>query len=88
VATLTKEAARQMGVDEKLRAVVVETVEPGSIAEAAGLQPGDLVVSVDGQSVPDAKSFNDAVSKERLAKGVRLQLLRENVRRFAVLKSK
>jgi len=33
--------------------VLVETVEPGSPAETAGLRPGDRIVAIDGRPVPD-----------------------------------
>lgn len=37
-------------------APVVETVQPGSAAEAGGLQPGDVVLAVDGAEI---KTFSD-----------------------------
>lgn len=39
----------------------VGVVEPGSAAEAAGLQPGDVIVAVDGQEVANEHDLGDAL---------------------------
>ncbi len=49
----------QLGV--RPASVLVSGVSPGSAAERAGIQPGDLVVSVDGAPVRSFQSFAETV---------------------------
>ncbi|WP_224484932.1 RIP metalloprotease RseP [Robertkochia aurantiaca] len=42
-------------------ASVIDSLEPGSAAEAAGILPGDKIVSIDGQSAGYWDEFTDAV---------------------------
>jgi putative serine protease PepD len=48
VAAISAEAARQNGVSPGL---FVQQVVPGGPAQAAGLQPGDIVTSIDGRAM-------------------------------------
>jgi regulator of sigma E protease len=41
---------------------VVKAVEPNSPAEQAGLQPGDLIVKVDGRTDPKWRDFEDTIA--------------------------
>jgi regulator of sigma E protease len=50
----------------------VATVQPGSAAEAAGFQPGDLVVSIDGQRID---SFGDLQRIVVMSPGQTLQVV-------------
>ncbi len=45
------------GADPMLRRLVVAVVRPGSPAAAAGLKPGDEVISVDGQDVTGPNTY-------------------------------
>ena len=87
VKTLTPELARQAGVDENQSGVVVTEVAPGSIAAEAGLRPGDVIVSVGGAPVANVSAFREAIDEAELEKGVRLQVNRQGMRRFVVIKS-
>lgn len=49
-ATLTPEIAQQLGLDADRGVVILETVAGGPAAEA-GLEPGDVVIDIDGQPV-------------------------------------
>lgn len=51
LAPLSPELRDQLDVPNGMRGSVVRGVEPGSPAEVAGLQPGDVIVSVDRQAV-------------------------------------
>jgi serine protease Do len=61
VEKLTPEIAKQLGYEND-KGVVVVSVEPGSPAESAGLQRGDLVEQVDNTNVASVEDFSRAVS--------------------------
>jgi hypothetical protein len=64
--------------EESLRdapALRIQKVIPGSIAERAGLQPGDLILKLAGESVSDAPAFAAAIAKSRGA--TEMVILRE-----------
>ena len=53
---LTHEIADTLGLDRPIGALVTDVVAQGP-ADRAGLKHGDLIVSIDGQTVEDAESF-------------------------------
>jgi serine protease Do len=57
---LTQDDAKRLGLP-KPGGAVISRVEPGSPAERAGLHPGDIVVSYNGQEVPDADHLTSMV---------------------------
>jgi S1-C subfamily serine protease len=57
--------------------VVVSGVVPGGPADAAGLQRGDLVLSVDGHSTRDLRQLYRALWRRRPGEVVGLQVLRD-----------
>jgi serine protease Do len=84
VQDLTKELADQLGYQTG-EGVVVSAVAPGGPAENAGIQPGDLIVSVNSRNVTSAGEFGEAV-KQSQKKGKVLFLIRRGATsRFAVL---
>lgn len=42
-------------------AAVVETVAPGSEAEVAGLEPGDIVIAVNGRRISATRDIRPAI---------------------------
>jgi serine protease Do len=62
--TLSPDVRNQLDLPESTRGAVVERVQPGSPAEAAGLQPGDVVVGVGTHAVT---SPSEAVKEVRSA---------------------
>lgn len=60
VTNLTPGLARQIGVPPQTRGVVVTNVEPGSTAEEAGLQRGDVIQEVNRQPVASVEEFRRA----------------------------
>ena len=72
---LTKEEAEALGWEEPRGAKVVKAV-PGSPAEAAGLQPDDVLVSLDGQEIDNVASFVKTLSGKPAGAEVRLSVRR------------
>jgi serine protease Do len=73
VQNITPEIAKQLGVRPREKGVVISGVAPGSAAEMAGLQPGDIVKEVNRQSIANTRDFEKAVHKA--SDGNRLLLL-------------
>jgi serine protease Do/serine protease DegQ len=75
VRDLTPELAEGMRLDVTEGAVVAE-VTPGSAAERAGLQPGDVIVALDGAPVRGASALRNKIGILRIGDTVRLSVLR------------
>ena len=85
VKPLTPELAKEMSI-EFSEGVVVTAVNPDSAAAAKGIQPGDILTQVNQSDTTTIRQFSDAVREADLAKGVVVNLVRDGVSRFVVLK--
>jgi len=65
----------------------VTDVEPGSLGAQEGVAPKDVIVDVNGKAVRNVRDFQEAMDKDGVSKGIRLQVKREGVRRYVFLKS-
>jgi serine protease Do len=76
LAPLSPDARNQFDVPEGTRGAMVERVRPGSPAESAGLQPGDVIVGVGRQAVASpseaAKEMRSALSGKDRAVALRV----------------
>lgn len=54
----------------------VNTVKPDSAAERAGIESDDLIVSVDGQQVPDLSTLIAIIAKQKPGDRIHINLLR------------
>ncbi len=61
VANLDDQTRQQFNVPESVKGVVVQQVRPGSPADDAGLQPGDVIMEVDRKPADSASQFVDQV---------------------------
>ena len=87
VQDLSRELARQLRAEGE-RGVVVTKVQPGSLAERAGLVPGDLIISVGDRPVENASEFYAALRTHDLSEGVRLRVKSQGMQRFVFLKKR
>jgi S1-C subfamily serine protease len=78
-------SAQHIAVPQRLRraaeiaqesAVMVGAVEPGSAAERAGLQSGDIVLHLDDETIAGADDLVRALTGEKIGKKVTLDILR------------
>jgi serine protease Do len=61
VANLDDQARQQFEVPDQVKGVVVQDVKPGSPAEDAGLQPGDVIQEVNRKPAATASQFASSV---------------------------
>ena len=76
VQNVTEEIAASLGLAEPKGALVAK-VSPGSPAAAAGIQPSDVIVKFDGESIENMRSLPRAVAATAIGKSVPLELLRK-----------
>jgi serine protease Do len=85
---LSPELAERLNLPRGLRGVVVTQVEAGEAAEDAGLQRGDVIVSVNGQPVAGVEAFEHAIDQAHGQDRVRLRVRRDQGYFVVVLKLK
>jgi len=69
---LSSDARQQLNVPSDVHGAAVADVRPGSPAEDAGLQPGDVVVEVNRKPVASAEQFANAVHSTPTGKDILL----------------
>jgi S1-C subfamily serine protease len=74
---LTPALAVRLGVSDTTNGVVVGQVAPGSPAETAGLQPGDVITAVDGKPLDSESSLAEQLSQHKPGDMVTLTVVRK-----------
>ena len=73
---VTPEIAKEFGLREASGALVAGVIH-GSSAERAGIQTGDIITSIDGQSMQNAGELRNAIGMLRVGTTVHVGLLRD-----------
>jgi len=84
VQNLTPEMAERLGYKEQAGVVVTE-VEPGSLADIAGITQGTLIIEVNRQPVKNTEEFNKVIQQAEDQRTVLLLLKDRRYTRFVVL---
>ena len=85
VQNLSSELAGAFGIGTERGALVAEVVA-GTAADRAGLQPGDIVTSVDGRTIHSAQDFLNAEGQAPVGEALLLEYLRDKQIRRTTLK--
>lgn len=72
---LTPELAEYYGIQES-KGVIVTQVYKGDPADLGGIQPNDLIVSIDGKSVSTPKELSMQIANSPVGKETRIELIR------------
>lgn len=85
VSDITPDLAQEYNIREK-EGVVVTNVEPGSLAEMGGIQPGDIIVEVNKKSIKNAKEFHKEIVKVGKGKSILFLIKRGNSTIYVALR--
>ena len=77
VQTLTQDLADAFGLEQE-KGVVITEVEPGSSAEKSGIEPGDIILSVNGREIKDSADIRNYIGLLRMGSKVVLEVLRDD----------
>ena len=80
IEAIDRERAEALGLPQARGALVGE-VRPGGPADRAGIELGDIVLSVNGRPVDDANDLTRRVASTRAGESIRLEVLRNGQRR-------
>jgi serine protease Do len=62
IADLTPDVRQQLGTPQDVHGAVIERVQPGSPADDAGLQPGDVIIGVNRHQTASASDVQKALA--------------------------
>ncbi len=85
IGDLDSNARQQIQAPSQIQGAVVEKVVPGSPADNAGLQPGDVIESVNRKATPSASAVKDALGSVANGDSVMLRIWSNGGSTFRVL---
>ena len=80
IQNLNPDLAKALDIDVS-QGVVVSSVSPGSAAAAAGLQVGDVIVGLNGESIGNHNQLRNRLGMMPVGETVRIEILRDGERR-------
>ena len=83
---VTPSIAEALNLDAAEGALISQVV-PGSAAEQAGLQAGDVILEIDGRPVDDSSSLRNMIGLMRLGTGMEITFIRDGERRRTTAKT-
>jgi serine protease Do len=80
--TIDQSIANRYGLD--VTGAYVRSISRGASAYRAGLEPGDIVTSINGQPVSDADQINRVVVRQPIGSTVSLGVVKSNGRHVTI----
>ncbi|AYG94181.1 Do family serine endopeptidase [Brevundimonas naejangsanensis] len=87
IGNLTAEYRESLGLPEGTKGAYVTNVTAGAPGDRAGLQPGDVVVSLNGRPIEGSNELTRAVGAAKPGDTLRLELLREGRRQTVTVRA-
>jgi S1-C subfamily serine protease len=84
VSDVDEDAALQYGITDR-NGVVVTRLDAGMSAETSGLEPGDLLLEIEGKPVPTLEAFSRVMEKNRSRDTLVMMLKRHGVQRIVTV---
>ena len=85
VTDLTPDLRERYKLDDEIRGIIVQHVEPGSAGDAAGLEKGDVIIEVNKKSVHEAEAFLKQLEAAKSGDVFLLYVLRDDSYQFLTL---
>ena len=85
VGPLTEDIRKNSGMNKDETGVIIRSVTNGGLAAKAGLQPNDLILQINRNSIKDVSSFHEILKQQAKSKMLLLLIKRERGRFFVVL---
>jgi Do/DeqQ family serine protease len=80
VQSMTPDLAKSLGLDA-VRGALVSAVQPGSAADDAGIERGDVIVAIDGGRIADSNALRNQVAGLEPGTKAELTIVREGAER-------
>lgn len=85
VQDLTPELRERLEVPDRIKGIVVTSVEAGSVAEESGLKTGDVILEINKKAVKTVKDFGKVVDKIKKGEGALVLVYREGMTLYITL---
>ena len=88
VAELTPESAPQWGYSPSERGVIISQIEPGSLADEAGLKTGDVIKEINRKPIKSIQDYRDSLKNTSTKKGILFFVNRNDNSLYVAVKEK
>ena len=85
ISTLTSVDVRRLGLKDRSEGVLIDAVFEDGSAAAAGLQPDDVVVGVNGRAIRDLPELTEIIGRARVGETLKIRVVRSGTAREVIV---
>lgn len=75
--TLSPEAKNYLGIDQKIKGVIIGGIIPNSPAFKGGLKNNDVIIAINGKNIPDVREIQSFIRSQKIGDRITVKILRE-----------